>query len=83
MATNLTLLKENQTVTRYYFPARLCFIVTTKEISKSVISECGAETLSPGMGYYISNFSTIPSLITVPFISENDTTRIIEYWKNS
>ena len=54
-----------------------------KEISKSVIGECGAETLSPGMGYYISNFSTIPSLITVPFISENDTTRIIEYWKNS
>lgn len=83
MATNLTLLKENQTFTRYYFPARLCFRVTTKEISKSVIGECGAETLSPGMGYYISNFSTIPSLITVPFISENDTTRIIEYWKNS
>lgn len=81
VATNPIL--NNQTFSRYYFSSRLSFRVNTKEISNFVIGDIKARYLSkPGSAYYISNFNTIATYFEVPFISDSDSTNIINYWKN-
>ena len=81
VATNPIL--NNQTFNRYYFSSRLSFRVNTKEISNFVIGDIKARYLSkPGSAYYISNFNTIATYFEVPFISDSDSTNIINYWKN-
>lgn len=82
IATNPIL--NNQTFTRYYFPSRLSFRVNTREISNFVIGDIKARYLSkPGAAYYISNFNTIATYLEVPFISDGDSTNIIDYWRNN
>ncbi len=82
IATNPIL--NNQTFTRYYFPSRLSFRVNTREISNFVIGDIKARYLSkPGAAYYISNFNTIATYLEVPFISDSDSTNIIDYWRNN
>lgn len=79
IATNPIL--NNQIFTRYYFPSRLSFRVNTREISNFVIEDIKARYLSkPGVAYYISNFNTIATYHEVPFISDSDSTNIINYW---
>ena len=82
VATNPVL--NNQTFTRYYFPSRLCFRVNTREISNFVIGDIKARYLSkPGAAYYISNFNTVATYLEVPFITDSDSTNIINYWRNN
>lgn len=77
VATNPIL--NDQTFSKYYFSSRLSFRVNTKEISNFVIGDIKARYLSK---LYISNFNTIATYFEVPFISDSDSTNIINYWKN-
>lgn len=71
------------TVSKENFPARLSFKVASSQSSKIILDAVGAEKLSGyGMALYTSRLNESIIKIKVPYITDNDISKIVEYCRN-
>ena len=68
-------------ISKSNFPSRLCFKVTTAQVSQNIISDSGAERLSGlGNALYVSRMIEKNIKVMVPFITDNDIKSIVYNW---
>lgn len=80
VSTNYPSQRVMPIVSKSKFPARICFRVTSSQVSRVIIDDVGAEKLDEiGMALYTSRLHDLAIKIKVPYVTDEDIRKIVNH----